>query len=395
MHKLDQYALMSGAFLALGTGLEAQVVYTDLDPDLYTDGAMQTLDVDADGIDDFGFYMYFYTSWFDVQYSMVYMQALHSTAAIANTAYAWWIPPTGAVALDAGDEIGPLTNFNMPPGEDLALLAALQSYNPGFSCYSTSFTPHDNLHFGFPGTSYKYVGIRTGTVGDLHYGWIRLSVPYHVVCTVPMGQSFELIVHDLALNLTPNTSIVAGEGAPGACEPPTPLPPLVGPTAAKISWEPVVDAVGYVVQYRQAGALEWNEKTIPGLKTAKLIKSLLCNTSYEWQVSALCDDGAVQSAPCEVQEFTTSVCRLNDNADSVNDLLVFPNPANDKLKIDIDGNLLNISVYDLTGREFTIEFDQMDDQLVLKLDKLPDGIYLLTVVTNQGIESTTFIKTGN
>ncbi len=384
MQKLEHYLILSGAFLAMGSVADAQVVYTDLDPDLYTDGDLQALDVDADGIDDFAFYMYFYTSWFDVQYSMVYMQVLHSNAAIANTPYIMWIPPTGAIAMDYGDEIGPTVNFDMPPGEESAILAALQSYNPGFSCSSTSFSPNDNLFFGFPGTENGFVGIRTGVPGDYHYGWIRLSVPYHVVCTVPLGQSFELIAHDFALNMTANDPILAGEGIPADCPPPVPMTPLIGTTAAKIMWEPVADADGYFVQYREVGAAVWNEKSIPAIKTAKLIKFLECNTAYEWQVSSICDGGTTISDPCPVQSFTTAVCRM-DNADAeTNEITIYPNPVADILHIATLEDIFSIQVTTLSGQSADAIVELNSDVITVDMHNLTEGLYLVRMETPNG-----------
>lgn len=392
MRNLEHYALLSGAFLAIGSNADAQIVYTDIDPDLYTDGSFQSLDIDVDGIADFGFYMYFYTSWFDVQYSMVYMQALHSGAAIENAAYAWWIPSTGAIALDAGAAIGSAGNFDMPPGEDLALLAALKSYNPGFSCSSSSFSPHDQLFFGFPGVGDKYVGIRLGEPGNYHYGWIRLSVPYHIVCTVPMGQSFELIAHDYALNLTANASILAGEVAVDYCHPPTPFTPFVGATAAKISWESVAEAEAYLVQYRQTGVATWTEKIISSTKTSKLIKSLNCNTAYEWQVSSICDSGAVQSPPCALQTFTTEACRIGVDEDVLTGITLFPNPVIDALHISAEEGIHSVIILNINGKLMKEQIFGSPEDISMDVADFPVGVYLIQLQTESGTSSDKFVK---
>jgi hypothetical protein len=60
--KLLHYATSAAAFLAINN-LQATVVYTDLDPDIMVggEGAEISLDINSDGNDDFGFFVYSFT----------------------------------------------------------------------------------------------------------------------------------------------------------------------------------------------------------------------------------------------------------------------------------------------------------------------------------------------
>ena len=60
--KLLHYATSAAAFLTINN-LQATVVYTDLDPDLMVDGegGEISIDINSDGNDDFGFFVYSFT----------------------------------------------------------------------------------------------------------------------------------------------------------------------------------------------------------------------------------------------------------------------------------------------------------------------------------------------
>lgn len=75
---------------------------------------------------------------------------------------------------------------------------------PGLLYSDTSGT------LGFWGGQFGYLGVRIQRNSDWYYGWIRCGVPLSIV---PEG-----IFYEAALNLTPNTPILAGEvPEPSAC----------------------------------------------------------------------------------------------------------------------------------------------------------------------------------
>ena len=71
------------------------------------------------------------------------------------------------------------------------------------------------------------------------------------------------------------------------------------------------------------------------------------------------------------------------------DLLVYPNPANSIVTIDIPfGQDLNLKVYDMNGRMVIHEYNLASDRLTLDVSKLNQGFYLF--VLNDGLRTTRY-----
>jgi hypothetical protein len=70
-------------------------------------------------------------------------------------------------------------------------------------------------------------------------------------------------------------------------------------SSANITWDPVIGATSYVVEYQTSGALAWTTMPPSQLNTAT-ITGLLAGTTYNWRVTADC------SSPSNAVAFTTS-----------------------------------------------------------------------------------------
>jgi len=77
------------------------------------------------------------------------------------------------------------------------------------------------------------------------------------------------------------------------------------------------------------------------------------------------------------------------------DLLVYPNPASNTLTINSESNLLNLTIYDLTGRIVYSEEVLNQNKLTVDISGLTDGMYLLKAETEQGTISRKMIKKGD
>jgi len=85
-----------------------------------------------------------------------------------------------------------------------------------------------------------------------------------------------------------------------------------------------------------------------------------------------------------------------DNIDESNSGFTFyPNPASGTLSINSESNLLNLTIYDLTGRIVYFEEVLNQNKLTVDISGLTDGMYLLKAETEQGIFSRKMIKKGN
>lgn len=73
-------------------------------------------------------------------------------------------------------------------------------------------------------------------------------------------------------------------------------------------------------------------------------------------------------------------------------LAVYPNPAREVLHVRSGGNLLDLAVYDLSGRELLRLVPETDEVVSVPVADLQPGTYMLKVRTAQEVKTTQFIK---
>lgn len=148
------------------------------------------------------------------------------------------------------------------------------------------------------------------------------------------------------------------------CITPSATESVVSTDKTKVTWNAIPDALGYKIRYRINDTETWLTRFANG-KDFVILKSLECNTTYEWQVMSICaDDGSSYSYYSPSDYFTTNVCRLgNDTGEP--ELLLFPNPATDRINISISG---------INGEAYVSIID-MNGQIVLKENVIIDGVY--------------------
>ena len=72
---------------------------------------------------------------------------------------------------------------------------------------------------------------------------------------------------------------------------------------------------------------------------------------------------------------------------------IYPNPTHDKLTVESENPIREITVFDQMGRTIYVEtFHETSLQKVINTNLLPVGIYILKVVTGHGVETTKFVK---
>ncbi len=200
--KLMQYAASAAAFLMVNE-TSATIVYTDLDPDgiIGGEGAEITLDINADGNDDFTFIVYSYAG----------------TLTYYGSPISFDLKVAGAEALDNNEFVGSLvtmsgyTNVYIPilaPGEginnddnfeggygSLAVIVNASLY--GFPVYTFEGGP-------WLDTDMQFMGFRLSIDKDYFYGWMRISVN---------DEASQLTVHDYAYEAEANKAIFTGSTA--------------------------------------------------------------------------------------------------------------------------------------------------------------------------------------
>ena len=191
--KLGLYSLASGAMaLAANGNAEAQVTYTDINPDVTvnTVGGSYMLDLNGDGTNDFSINIGSSSSG---AFKGLYISPVSGNDAILSTS------PSGhylAVKLDAGTTIPATPGTGQFWGSSAMMLGAASS---------GAFGPFKNA-------SNEYIGLRlrSGSPGSYTYmyGWLKVSVSY--TSGSPTG-TISVVIASKAYNATTGYTLTSGQ----------------------------------------------------------------------------------------------------------------------------------------------------------------------------------------
>ncbi|MFN0275210.1 MAG: T9SS type A sorting domain-containing protein [Chitinophagales bacterium] len=205
-NKLAAYSALAGGFLFSGLQAQAQLVYTDIDPDETIGiGDNYELDLNDDGNTDFEFIIntftipsFFYTTgtgglMFDaiIPRMLVYPDGGNSVNAstIAGSASTFAYP----YAMNNGDIVDDDLNFKSNSLQFLGLYLSVADYPSAGDVYP--FANYGN----WPNKSNKFMGLKFEVDGETHFGWVRLSM-----------SDLEITIDDYAFDATPETAIETG-----------------------------------------------------------------------------------------------------------------------------------------------------------------------------------------
>ena len=150
------------------------------------------------------------------------------------------------------------------------------------------------------------------------------------------------------------------------------------------------------IEYAGAGVYEFFVMVVQGADTITLNESAIIDTSHNLfiDVTVYCDDssmhtrsgvgatGALRNMVYRGGQSLTSV--NNDEFNPLNEILVFPNPANLSLWITSKKSYINlVEVINLNG-EIVQSLQFQDKSCLLDLKKLPESVYILKVIDSKG-----------
>lgn len=161
--KLKSYSALAGSIIAVGSSANAQVVYTDVNPDsLIIANNFYELDLDNDGIKDFILAQQSGT-YYGYAYNVVYAGPLAALNAIDTTASGGTAKAANAgYSVDATCQWADSTGVAASYAGLLALaVPALPTYNMG----------------NFLNATNKFLPLKFDVEGNIYYGWVRLTVP--------------------------------------------------------------------------------------------------------------------------------------------------------------------------------------------------------------------------
>jgi hypothetical protein len=182
LKKIKSYTLSAGAVLATSISTDAQIVYTDIDPDeTFTEpGTKYFLDINDDAKVDFVI---------ERQESIYGSQAIRMQAASGNEVL-------GATSI--GNYFLPFAldfEANIDESESL--------WNGTFNEGSLTLAWGNNYGYFANGESNKYLGLRFQVDKAIHYAWLRLDT---------QAGALAFTVKEFAYESTANEGITAGEG---------------------------------------------------------------------------------------------------------------------------------------------------------------------------------------
>lgn len=188
--RLKAYSMTAGAVAAGAVGAQAQIDYTDIDPDAVAfDTNSVFLDLNGDGTDDFEFL-------------------------VINGTYgsgAFNVYRGFAIALDSNEINGASSSSYLYPyaNGNNEVIDANDTFNGGSSAYQTlgwDYVPASSSNGAYNYGNIRwnggdaYLGLKLNVGGSIHYGWARIELV--------VGNGGELVVKDYAFNQTADAAIV-------------------------------------------------------------------------------------------------------------------------------------------------------------------------------------------
>ncbi len=169
-------------------------------------------------------------------------------------------------------------------------------------------------------------------------------------------------------------------------------------STAVVLWEAVDNAVDYDLRYKLLSSTNWT--TLANLAATSInLNSLAECMDYEFQVASNC--GNSESDYSESFNFKTGcLVSTKDLEAGVDELSIYPNPFNKQFAVEFELNTataLNIKLYSATGKElYRSNYNSLtagSNLITLnELDQLSNGVYFVTLTTDQGTTIRKVIK---
>jgi hypothetical protein len=275
---------------------------------------------------------------------------------------------TEIVVLDGSGELSPPTNVKaVANGTTITLSwdAVDGALAYGIFCngefaggtYNTSVTFKDLT----PGTTYCYA---VASITDIDAdGYITgMSESSEEACATIEGEAVEVL-------------------------PPTNVKAVANGTTITLSWDAADGAIAY-------GIFSNGEFLGGAYNTSVTFKDLTPGTTYCYTVVSITGidaDGYITGMTDESEEACATI-----KPDAVEELTslfnIYPNPVNDKLYIETEVEIEEVTVYDAYGRLQVTETPRRQDIVEFDVSNLNAGVYIVMIKTDAGIVMKRFVK---
>ncbi len=172
--------------------------------------------------------------------------------------------------------------------------------------------------------------------------------------------------------------------------------------SAKLKWTGIPNIIRYKIYYKKSTDVTWTIVNAAKSKTSWIVNNLVCNATYKWKIRTVCDTvgGTTLSAFSPVQTFNTGVCRFGDQGlESQNDIMIYPNPANDFTTLSFDADEasdVSIMLFDEMGREIKNlilqNISEGRNEIPLDLSELKSGVYFCRISVDGKTQFSRIIK---
>ena len=165
------------------------------------------------------------------------------------------------------------------------------------------------------------------------------------------------------------------------CDIPTGLTATPSYTQIGLSWNAVPNAIAYKV-YRNGNVVATTQTN------SYTDANVTGGTTYAYAVKSVCAGGESDLSSTVNSSPVTGV-----NSYDGTEVRIFPNPAHNVLTVESGSRIREIAVYDVTGRTVVVGANNYSPvRWDLNVTSLTDGIYILNVITDGGVQTTKFVK---
>jgi hypothetical protein len=151
---------------------------------------------------------------------------------------------------------------------------------------------------------------------------------------------------------------------------------------ATLTWSAVSNVLYYQVRYRIQGGNSWSSGT--SNTNSKVIVSLQANTTYEWQLRAVCLPSPFSNSSWSmIGDFSINALKEASSFEQEESFSIFPNPASQILHVQFNSSVnedTHIAVFDLSGRkmkQIILGPHEGSQQIDIDISDLVQGTYLI------------------
>jgi hypothetical protein len=212
------------------------------------------------------------------------------------------------------------------------------------------------------------------------------------------------------------TTLAAG----GNCTQPVTAPAYnITSTDATVRWSNQTNTTDYTLQYRASGSSTWTTVIVPnpgeGVSQVKRrIQGLTASTTYEWQVSGNCTDGASTNFVSGTNFTTLSGARIGqpteeeymaeaaDKFSPARELPMvigtYPNPVVEILNIGFSASTeqdVVITIVDMLGKQQHLQYVKTHaghNNFTIDTEDYPVGVYMILLSSGDSVEKVKFVK---